>query len=46
MEDVHSLVPGTTFDLAPIAAELRGEGVYDRDGHTARTLVRESRTSA
>jgi quercetin dioxygenase-like cupin family protein len=41
MEDVHSLVPGTTFDLAPIAAELRGEGVYERDGHTARTLVRE-----
>ena len=42
MEDVHSVVPGSTFDLAPIAADLRGEGVYQRDGHTARTLVREA----
>jgi len=42
MEDVHSRVPGSTFDLASIAAELRGEGVYERDGHTARTLVRET----
>jgi quercetin dioxygenase-like cupin family protein len=42
MQEPHSLVQGTTFDIAPIAAEMRAEGVYDRDGHTARTLVRET----
>jgi quercetin dioxygenase-like cupin family protein len=29
------------FDLAAIDAELRKEDGYQRDGHTARTLVRE-----
>lgn len=29
------------FDLAALDAELRTEDAYQRDGHTARTLVRE-----
>jgi quercetin dioxygenase-like cupin family protein len=37
-----SPVQGTTFDIAPIAAEMRGEAAYAREGHTARTLVRET----
>jgi quercetin dioxygenase-like cupin family protein len=41
MEEPHSPVQGSTFDIAPIAKEMRGEGAYERDGHTARTLVRE-----
>lgn len=32
---------GAIFDLATIEQELRGEEAYARDGHTARTLVRE-----
>jgi quercetin dioxygenase-like cupin family protein len=32
---------GAVFDLAAIAAEMRREDAYQRDGHTARTLVRE-----
>ena len=32
---------GAVFDLAAIDAELRREEAYGRDGHTARTLVRE-----
>jgi quercetin dioxygenase-like cupin family protein len=32
----------STFDIAPIATEMRGEGTYERDGRTARTLVRET----
>lgn len=32
---------GATFDLATIEREMRGEDVYAREGHTARTLVRE-----
>ncbi|GEL73229.1 cupin domain-containing protein [Myxococcus virescens] len=32
---------GTTFDLAAIEREMRREDVYLREGHTARTLVRE-----
>jgi quercetin dioxygenase-like cupin family protein len=30
-----------TFDLAALDQEMRGEPAYQRDGHTARTLVRE-----
>jgi quercetin dioxygenase-like cupin family protein len=29
------------FDLAAIDRQLRSESAYSRDGHTARTLVRE-----
>ena len=32
---------GVTFDLATIDAELRRQDAYEREGHTARTLVRE-----
>ena len=32
---------GVIFDLATLEQELRGEEAYARDGHTARTLVRE-----
>lgn len=32
---------GVIFDLATIEQELRREEAYARDGHTARTLVRE-----
>ena len=30
-----------TFDLAAVDSELRKEAAYERDGHTARTLVRK-----
>ena len=29
------------FDLAAVDSELRKEDAYQREGHTARTLVRE-----
>lgn len=32
---------GATFELATIDRELREEDAYEREGHTARTLVRE-----
>ncbi|HVZ35103.1 MAG TPA: AraC family ligand binding domain-containing protein [Polyangiaceae bacterium] len=32
---------GAAFDLAAIDREMRGEPAYLREGHTARTLVRE-----
>lgn len=32
---------GATFDLAAIDREMRREDAYLREGHTARTLVRE-----
>ncbi len=32
---------GPVFDLADISAEMRREDAYQRDGHTARTLIRE-----
>lgn len=32
---------GAAFDLAEVDRELRQEAAYARDGHTARTLVRE-----
>ena len=41
MEEAHSPVQRITFDLAPIVAEMRREEVYEREGHTARTLARE-----
>jgi quercetin dioxygenase-like cupin family protein len=42
MQEPQSPVQGSSFDLTEIARELRGEGAYVRDGHTARTLVREA----
>lgn len=41
MEDPQSPVQSTTFDMVAIAAEMRTEGPYEREGHTARMLVRE-----
>jgi quercetin dioxygenase-like cupin family protein len=32
---------GIIFDLASLDAEMRREDAYQREGHTARTLVRE-----
>lgn len=32
---------GAIFDIAAVGAEMRREEAYGRDGHTARTLVRE-----
>lgn len=32
---------GAVFDLATIDAELRREEAYQREGHTARTMVRD-----
>lgn len=32
---------GAIFDLGAIESEMRGEPAYEREGHTARTLVRE-----
>ena len=34
--------PELLFDLAAIDRELRQEGAYQREGHTARTLLRAS----
>jgi quercetin dioxygenase-like cupin family protein len=33
---------GAIFDLAAVDAELRHDDAYVREGHTARTLLRES----
>lgn len=41
LEESQSPVQGTTFDTMAIAAEMRTEVPYEREGHTARTLVRE-----
>ena len=35
------IIEGAVFDLAAIDRQLRSEDAYRRDGHTARTLVRE-----
>lgn len=35
------ITDGSVFDLAAISRELRADDAYQRDGHTARTLVRE-----
>lgn len=32
---------GPVFDLAAIDAEMRREDAYQREGHAARTLIRE-----
>lgn len=37
----ETIARGAVFDLAAIDAELRREDAYERDGHTARTLVRD-----
>lgn len=37
----ESAMSATSFDLATLAREMRGEDAYLRDGHTARTLLRE-----
>lgn len=36
-----STATGAIFDIATIDAEMRREDAYRREGHTARTLVRE-----
>jgi quercetin dioxygenase-like cupin family protein len=41
MQDLHA-VQGTAFDIVDIAREMRAQEAYARDGHTARTLVREA----
>ena len=41
MSKPESIHQGAVFDLAAIDAEMRREDAYQRDGHTARTLVRE-----
>ncbi len=40
-QEVTTSGQGTSFDLAEIEAALRTEDAYLREGHTARTLVRE-----
>jgi quercetin dioxygenase-like cupin family protein len=35
------LLGGVTFDLSVVERELRQQDAYLRDGHTARTVVRE-----
>lgn len=37
----ESTATGSVYDLAAVERELRGSEAYTRDGHTARTLVRE-----
>jgi quercetin dioxygenase-like cupin family protein len=41
MSKPETIDRGAVFDLAAIDAELRRDDAYQRDGHTARTLVRE-----
>jgi quercetin dioxygenase-like cupin family protein len=41
MSKPETINRGAVFDLAAIDVELRREDAYERDGHTARTLVRE-----
>ena len=41
MTKPESASAGVTFDLATAERELRAEDAYLRQGHTARTLVRE-----
>lgn len=41
MNRPESTHQGADFDLAAIADQMRGEDAYERDGHTARSLVRE-----
>ncbi len=41
MSRPESTTRGAIFDIATTSAEMRGEQAYSREGHTARTLVRE-----
>ncbi len=41
MQDLQA-VHSASFDMVDIAREMRREDTYVRDGHTARTLVREA----
>ena len=41
MTKPSTIAEGAVFDLATVDRELRAEDAYERDGHTARTLVRE-----
>lgn len=41
MSKVQSPDPALIFDLAAVDRELRGSPAYERDGHSARSLVRE-----
>jgi quercetin dioxygenase-like cupin family protein len=41
MSKPESAHQGAVFDVAAVEAEMRQEDAYQRDGHTARTLVRE-----
>jgi quercetin dioxygenase-like cupin family protein len=42
MEETKRQQLSMTFELAEVAHEMRGESAYGREGHTARTLVREA----
>ncbi len=42
MTQMETTTRGSISDLAAIDPELRAEDAYAREGHTARTLVRES----
>jgi len=41
MQDLHA-AQSIAFEIADIAREMQAEDVYARDGHAARTLVREA----
>ncbi|MEP7049514.1 MAG: AraC family ligand binding domain-containing protein [Pseudomonadota bacterium] len=41
MQDLHG-VHSAAFDIAAITGEIRAEAGYGRDGHSARTLLREA----
>jgi quercetin dioxygenase-like cupin family protein len=41
MQDLHA-VKSANIDILDIAREVRGEANYARDGHGARTLIREA----
>jgi quercetin dioxygenase-like cupin family protein len=41
MQDLHA-VHSAAFDIVDITREIRAEAAYDRDGHSARTLVRQA----
>jgi quercetin dioxygenase-like cupin family protein len=40
MLELHA-VQSAAFDVVDIAREIRAEAAYGRDGHSARTLIRE-----
>lgn len=40
MPKPEPVADGATFDLAALDREMRGEAMYERSGHVARTLVR------